>query len=130
MENEATLLRIGADPTTLRREPAWPMNWKQQAVRLRKEAHAFCFAFKHPNMPWYAKLVAGCTAAYLLSPIQFIPSFIPVVGFLDDLLVLWLGIKLLQRITPRDVLIECREKVGSAAMPYKNLLAHDPSILK
>jgi uncharacterized membrane protein YkvA (DUF1232 family) len=60
-------------------------------------------------MHWYARLVAACTAGYLLSPIQLIPSFIPGIGFIDDLLVLFLGVKLLQRITPPDVLTECRE---------------------
>jgi uncharacterized membrane protein YkvA (DUF1232 family) len=65
-------------------------------------------------MPWYARLVAACTAGYLLSPIQLIPSFIPVIGFLDDLLVLFLGAKLLQRITPPDVLRECRQHAEDA----------------
>ena len=69
---------------------------------------------------------ASCTAAYLFSPIQLIPSFIPVIGILDDLVVVFLGLKLLQRITPADVLTECRgladagevrrkEKIGSVA---------------
>lgn len=65
-------------------------------------------------MHWYAKVVAACTAGYLFSPIQFIPNFIPVIGFLDDVLVLFLGAKLLQRITPPDVLAECRELAKAA----------------
>lgn len=67
-------------------------------------------------MPWYARLVALCTAGYLLSPIQLIPSFIPGIGFLDDLVVLSLGVKLLRRITPPQVLIECRLLADSAEM--------------
>jgi uncharacterized membrane protein YkvA (DUF1232 family) len=92
-----------------RNEPASAMNWRQQAGRLQKEAHVFYYAFKHPLTPWYAKLVAVCTAGYLVSPIQLIPSFIPVIGFLDDFLVLFLGAKLLQRIIPAGVLAESRQ---------------------
>jgi len=90
--------------------------WRRQAERLQKEAQVFYFAFKHPRMPWYAKLVVACTAAYLLSPIQLIPSFIPVIGFLDDLLVVVVGVKLLQRIIPPDVLTECRELAAAAEL--------------
>jgi uncharacterized membrane protein YkvA (DUF1232 family) len=59
-------------------------------------------------MPWYARLVAACSVGYLFSPIQLIPSFLPVIGFSDDVLVLFLGAKLLRRLTPPDVLTECR----------------------
>ena len=90
--------------------------WRRQAERLQKEAQVFYFAFKHPRMPWYAKLVVACTAAYLLSPIQLIPSFIPVIGFLDDLLVVVVGVKLLQKIIPPDVLTECRELAAAAEL--------------
>jgi uncharacterized membrane protein YkvA (DUF1232 family) len=90
--------------------------WKRQAEQLRKEAQVFYFAFKHPRMPWYARLVVACTAAYLLSPIQLIPSFIPVIGFLDDLLVLVVGVKLLRMIIPPDVLTECRELAAAAEL--------------
>ena len=69
---------------------------------------------KHPRTRWYSRLVAACTAAYLFSPVQLIPSFIPVIGFLDDFLVLFLGAKLLQRITPADVFAECRELAAAA----------------
>jgi len=89
---------------------------RQQAQRLQKEAHVFYSAFKHPRMRWYARLIAGCTAGYVLSPIQLIPSFIPGIGFLDDLLVLFLGAKLLRRMTPPDVMNECRELADKAEM--------------
>jgi len=93
--------------------------WRQQAQRVHREAHGFYFAFKHPGTPWYAKVIAVCTAGYLFSPIQLIPSFIPVIGFLDDLLVLFLGVKLLQRITPPTVLAECRELAKAAELRRK-----------
>ena len=92
------------------------MTWKQQAQRVHTEAQTFYFAFKHPRVPWYAKVVAVCTAGYLFSPIQLIPSFIPVIGFLDDFLVLFLGVKLLQRIVPPDILAECRQQANDAEM--------------
>ena len=94
-------------------------HWKRQAERLRKEAHVFYFAFKHPRVHWYARLIAICVAVYLLSPIQLIPSYIPVIGFLDDLLVLFVGAKLLRRIIPPDVLAECRELAETAEIRRK-----------
>ncbi len=93
--------------------------WRRQAERLQKETQVFYFAFKHPRVRWYAKLIAAGTAAYLLSPIQLIPSFIPVIGFLDDLVVLVVGIKLLQRIIPSDVLGECRQRAEAAEIQRK-----------
>ena len=98
-----------ANSEAVRAEPASATSWRQQARQLQKQANVFYFVFKHPRTPWYARLVAAGTAGYLFSPIQLIPSFIPVVGFLDDLLVLFLGAKLLLRITPPDVLTECRQ---------------------
>jgi uncharacterized membrane protein YkvA (DUF1232 family) len=100
-------------------EAGFAMSWRQQAHRLHREAHVFYFVFKHPRTRWYARFLAVCTAGYLLSPIQLIPSFIPVIGFLDDLAVLFLGAKLLQRITPPDVLTECRELADVAEIRRK-----------
>ena len=91
----------------------------RQAQRLQKEAQVFYFAFKHPRVHWYAKFVAACTAAYLFSPIQLIPSYIPIIGFLDDFLVLFVGVKLVNRLIPPDVLIECR-KLAEAADVCRN----------
>jgi len=90
------------------------MSWREQAQRLHKEAHVFYFVFKHPGTRWYARLVAVCATGYLLSPIQLIPNYIPVIGVLDDVLVVFLGAKLLQRITPADVLAECRGLADAA----------------
>ena len=77
--------------------------------RLRKEAHVFYLVLKHPRTRWYSRLVAACTVGYVVSPIQLIPNFIPVIGSMDDVLVLYVGMKLLQKITPREVLTECRD---------------------
>jgi uncharacterized membrane protein YkvA (DUF1232 family) len=96
------------------------LSWRQKAHRLQREAQVFYFAFKHPRVHWYAKLVAACSAGYLFSPIQLIPSFIPVIGFLDDFLVLFLGAKLIQRIIPPEVLTECCEMAKAAEMRRKD----------
>jgi uncharacterized membrane protein YkvA (DUF1232 family) len=98
----------------VRSECATETSWRRKAQRLQKEAHVFYFVFKHPRTRWYAKLVAAFAAGYVLSPIQLIPNFIPVIGSLDDLAVLFLGAKLLQRMTPAEVLSECRQRADAA----------------
>lgn len=112
-------LQPGVISDGIRPEPSSATNWRQQAQQVQTQAHVFYLAFKHPRMPWYARLVALCTAGYLFSPIQLIPSFIPVIGFLDDFLVLFLGVKLLQKITPAGVLAECRHHAADCAVRRK-----------
>jgi len=106
---------------------------KLQAQRLHKEAHVFYFVFKHSRTRWYTRVLAACSAAYLFSPIQLIPSFIPVIGFLDDAAVLFVGAKLVQRLTPPDVLTECRKMADTAEAQrkerIKTRLAHIACIL-
>jgi len=84
--------------------------WKQRARELKTEIHALFLAIKDPRVPWYAKLSAICVVAYALSPIDLIPDFIPVVGYLDDLILVPLGIGLTIRMIPLEVLSECRAK--------------------
>jgi uncharacterized membrane protein YkvA (DUF1232 family) len=83
------------------------MNWKQQVDRLGNEARVLYFIFKHPRTRWYVKWIAACPVAYVFSPIQLIPNFIPVIGFLDDFLFLAVGAKLIRKLTPPDLLVEC-----------------------
>jgi uncharacterized membrane protein YkvA (DUF1232 family) len=104
----------------VRHEAGLWMSWQQQAQRVRREAQVFYFAFKHPSVRWSAKIVAVCTAGYLFSPIQLIPSYIPVIGFLDDFLVLFLGAKLLRRLISPEILTECRELAKAAEMRRKD----------
>lgn len=96
----------------LDKRPPMSMDWKQKAQRMQMEARVFYFVLKNPRTRWYARLVAACSVGYLLSPIQLIPNFIPVLGFADDVLVLFLGAKLLRKITPPDLMAECRELAG------------------
>lgn len=89
-------------------------SWKEQAQRLQKEAFVLYFVFRNRRTPWYVRGTAACAAAYLFSPIQLIPSFIPVIGFLDDFLVVLAGAKLVRRFTPPDLLRKCREQADAA----------------
>ena len=95
-------------------ECAFMANWRQRAQRLRQEAHVLYLVFKDSRTPWYAKWAAAFPIAYVFSPVQVIPNFIPVLGFLDDFLVLFAGAKLIHRLTPTDLLIECRELANLA----------------
>jgi uncharacterized membrane protein YkvA (DUF1232 family) len=78
--------------------------WKQKARELRTETYALYLAVKDPRVPWYAKFSAVCVVAYALSPIDLIPDFIPVLGYVDDLILIPLGIALTIRMIPPDVL--------------------------
>ena len=122
-------LTLPGNSTELLSKPARAVGWKEQARRLQKEAHVFYFVFKHPRTRWYAKLLAVCTAGYLLSPVQLIPSFIPVIGFLDDVAVLFLGAKLLKRITPPDVLLECRQQADAAEIRRKEEIRSTAAVI-
>jgi uncharacterized membrane protein YkvA (DUF1232 family) len=105
------------------------MSWKQNTARIQREVHTFYFAFKHPRSPWYAKVVAGCAAGYLFSPIQLIPSYIPVIGFMDDFAVLFIGAKILQRIIPPEVFTECRRLAELAEMRRREEIISAPAIV-
>ena len=81
---------------------------------LKRETHALYIAARDPRTPWYAKLVIVVVVAYALSPIDFIPDFIPVLGYLDDLLLLPLGIILALKLTPVAVLVDARQAAQQA----------------
>ncbi|MGH7830479.1 MAG: YkvA family protein [Candidatus Binatia bacterium] len=84
--------------------------WKRRAGRLKEEVHAIYLAARDPRVPWYAKLLAACVVAYALSPIDLIPDFIPVLGYLDDLVLVPLGIYFILKMIPAEVMAECRAK--------------------
>ena len=85
---------------------------KATATRLRRELFALYLAARDPRTPWYAKAVVACVVAYALSPIDLIPDFIPVLGYVDDLLLLPLGIYLALKIIPQQVLAESRQRAA------------------
>ena len=89
------------------------MEWQQTARRLRREARTLRLAYRNPRTPWYAKWLAAGTLAYALSPIDLIPDFIPVLGYVDDLLVLPVAVWLTFKLIPSDVMAECRAQANS-----------------
>jgi uncharacterized membrane protein YkvA (DUF1232 family) len=84
--------------------------WKQRAQNLKKETYALLLAYKDPRTPWYAKLFTGLVVAYAFSPIDLIPDFIPVLGYLDDLILVPLGAATAIKMIPPEVMAECRVK--------------------
>jgi uncharacterized membrane protein YkvA (DUF1232 family) len=87
---------------------------KERARHLKSETLALWFAARHPGTPWYAKLLVAGIVAYALSPIDLIPDFIPVLGYLDELIVIPLGIVLAVRMIPPPILEECRARAQEA----------------
>lgn len=83
--------------------------WKRRARQLEAETYALYLAYKDPRVPWYAKAFAVCVVGYAFSPIDLIPDFIPVLGYLDDLVLVPLGIALALKMMPQTVWDECRE---------------------
>jgi len=82
--------------------------WKQSAGKLKAETYTLYLAYKHPSTPWFAKVFAGLVVAYAFSPIDLVPDFIPVLGYLDDLILVPLGIALSLKMIPTAVMTECR----------------------
>jgi uncharacterized membrane protein YkvA (DUF1232 family) len=83
-------------------------HWKTRVAELRSDTYALYLACRDPRVPWFAKAIVGLVVAYALSPIDLIPDFIPVLGYLDDLVLIPLGIALAVRLIPPDVLAEHR----------------------
>jgi len=88
---------------------------RREAARVRGEVGALYLACRDPRVPWYAKAVALTVVAYALSPIDLIPDFIPVLGLLDDLVLVPIGIALAVKLIPRPLLAEHRARMADAA---------------
>lgn len=88
--------------------------WQAATRRLKSETYALYLAYKDPRVPWYAKLFAAIVIGYAFSPIDLIPDFIPVVGYLDDLILVPAGIALALRMIPAEVMADARETAGHA----------------
>ena len=89
--------------------------WRQRARRLKTEIHALALAYRDPRVPWYARVFAACVVAYAFSPIDLIPDPIPVLGYLDDLVLLPLGVAVALKLIPAPVMAECRQRAQDAA---------------
>ena len=84
--------------------------WKQRARHLKREVYALYLACKDPRVPWYARILALCVVGYALSPIDLIPDFIPILGYVDDLILIPLGVAAVIKLIPPAVLNESRDK--------------------
>ena len=84
------------------------------ARQIKRDVHALYLAARDARVPWYAKVAAIAVAAYALSPIDLIPDFIPVIGYLDDLVIVPLGILLAVKLVPADLMMEFRTMAASA----------------
>jgi uncharacterized membrane protein YkvA (DUF1232 family) len=87
---------------------------RHTARRLQADTYALYLACQDPRTPWYAKLLAAAVVAYAFSPFDLIPDFVPVLGYLDDLVLVPLGIALAVKLVPAPVLAECRERARTA----------------
>jgi len=83
---------------------------RERARALKRETTALYLACRDPRTPWLAKVVAAAVVTYALSPIDLIPDFIPVLGYLDDLVIVPAGLLLALRLVPPDVMADCRER--------------------
>jgi uncharacterized membrane protein YkvA (DUF1232 family) len=84
--------------------------WRERARHLRREVLALYLVCRDPRVPWYAKALAATVVAYALSPLDLVPDFIPVFGYLDDLILIPIGVLLVRRLVPGRVLDECRTR--------------------
>ena len=83
---------------------------RQKAKIIKKDIAALYLAYKRPDTPFYAKLISLLVIGYALSPIDLIPDFIPILGYLDDIILLPLGIMLAVKLIPSSILEECRQQ--------------------
>jgi uncharacterized membrane protein YkvA (DUF1232 family) len=88
---------------------------KNRARAIARDAHAIYLAARDPRTPWYARALALAVAAYAFSPLDLIPDFIPVLGYLDDIVIVPLGILAVVRLIPPDVLAEHRAAAAATA---------------
>ncbi len=90
-------------------------NLKDRARIIKSDVHAIYLAARDPRTPWYAKALAVCVAGYALSPIDLIPDFIPILGYVDDILIVPIGIFAVVKLIPPEVMAENRAAAARAA---------------
>jgi uncharacterized membrane protein YkvA (DUF1232 family) len=96
---------------------------RQWARAIRRDVVAVWLAARDPRVPWYAKAVALAVAAYALSPIDLIPDFIPVLGYLDDLIIVPLGILLVVKLVPAELMAEFRAEAARREGAPRSIVA-------
>lgn len=95
---------------------------RDRARAIRAETYALYLACRDPRVPWYAKVLGGAVLAYAVSPLDLIPDFIPMLGYLDDLIIIPLGLLLVRRRTPAAIMAEHRAVAGHAPVSRAGLV--------
>jgi uncharacterized membrane protein YkvA (DUF1232 family) len=91
-------------------------SWRERARRLKREMVALSLAVQHPGTPWYAKLVVAGAVAYAVTPVDFFPDVVPILGFVDDLVFIPIALALAVRFVPQPVLADCRGRAQDITM--------------
>ncbi len=91
-------------------QPGFIAFWKQKARALKRQVLALYFAYRDPRTPWHARAFAALVVAYAFSPIDLIPDFVPVLGYLDDLVLVPLGVWLALKMVPAQVMADCQAR--------------------
>lgn len=89
--------------------------FKERVRILKRDTIALYLVARDPRTPWYVRVLAGVVAAYALSPFDLIPDFVPILGYLDDLILVPAGIALVLRLVPAEVMTDCREQASARA---------------
>ncbi len=100
--------------------------WRERIRQLKHDTYALYLAYRDPRTPWYAKLFVACVVGYAFSPVDLIPDVVPVFGYLDDLVLVPLGLWLAVRMIPAPVLADCRARARAAMAeerPARNWVA-------
>jgi len=95
------------------------LSWKEKIKKLNLDIFALYLAFRDKRCPWYAKVWIGLVIGYSLSPIDLIPDFIPILGQLDDLIIIPTGIAIALKMIPKGILDECRHKAVNQPLSSK-----------
>jgi uncharacterized membrane protein YkvA (DUF1232 family) len=88
----------------------WFENLKEKARQLKRQTYVLYLAYRSPGTPWYAKVFGALVVAYAFSPIDLVPDFIPILGYLDDLILVPAGIALALKMIPEEVLAAARRQ--------------------
>ena len=100
-----------------------PSGWRQRLRALKRDVLTVYFAARDPRLPWPLRGLALAIAAYALSPIDLIPDFIPVLGYLDDVILVPLGVALVVRLTPPAILADARARADRVAIRPVSVVA-------
>jgi uncharacterized membrane protein YkvA (DUF1232 family) len=98
-------------------------SWSRRARDLKREVYTLYFACRDPRVPWYAKAFTVVVVAYALSPIDLIPDFIPVLGYLDEMVLIPLAVMAVRAMIPAAVLTECRQRAARLEGKPRNWVA-------